>query len=87
MTRDTGDERHQPVVERLPLSRRPALLICLAGALGILVRDYDFGLLLLAVGYAISWLPAAVNQVRLSGPKISRDMPGHDIHSYRRPPS
>lgn len=76
VTRETGDEINHPSVEqRLSSSRRRFLLFCLAGALGILVRDYDFGLVLLAFGYAISWLPTAVNQFRSSAPEISVTCP------------
>ncbi len=62
----THDETSDPLVRRLISARRPLLLIGLAGALGVMVTDFDFGLLLLGLGYAASWLPAVVNKVQRS---------------------
>lgn len=60
----THDETSDPLVRRLISARRPVLLIGLAG--GVMVTDFDFGLLLLGLGYAASWLPAVVHKVQRS---------------------
>lgn len=43
MTHGTHDETSDPVVRWLVSARGPLLLIGLAGALGVMVTDFDFG--------------------------------------------
>lgn len=72
MPHEEDERRTRSPKPWLDSARRPVLLMSLAAALAILIRDNETGLVLLALGYAASWLPTGIKQLLRARDRDSR---------------